>query len=112
MGKSRDGGNRTFGLTRSAPVLTLRLKSHFRLVCEGHMRKFIACLGLVLLMSSPSLSASAAESRADARFKAIYSREWDWRQAELAGEIDEDSRESVADRLPRLDPASQQARLD
>ena len=76
------------------------------------MRKFIACLGLVLLMSSPSLSASAAESRADARFKAIYSREWDWRQAELAGEIDEDSRESVADRLPRLDPASQQARLD
>ena len=47
---------------------------------------------------------------ADERLKAIYSTEWAWRQQQFAD--DEDSpQKPVADHLPRVDPAAQEARL-
>ncbi len=49
----------------------------------------------------------------DARFKAIYTKEWAWRQAQR-GEQDEDSesgRKEVSARLPKVDLATEQARL-
>lgn len=52
-----------------------------------------------------------AERPADARFRAIYEKEWAWRQAET-GQADEDS-DTTGDNthLPDVGPAAQQARL-
>ncbi|HEY6484610.1 MAG TPA: DUF885 family protein [Steroidobacteraceae bacterium] len=48
------------------------------------------------------------QGSADARLRAIYTAEWKWREDQLAGE---DDQKPIADHLPRVDPASQQARL-
>ncbi|MEE7545971.1 DUF885 family protein, partial [Xanthomonas sp. Kuri4-1] len=55
--------------------------------------------------------APAPESAADARFRAIYEKEWNWRQAET-GQADEDT-DTTGDNthLPDVGPAAQQARL-
>jgi len=58
------------------------------------------------------LPASAAASNADARFKAIYTKEWTWREAQFAGEDDEDTTKPISDHLPKDDAAAQQTRLD
>ncbi len=52
-----------------------------------------------------------AEAPADARFRAIYEKEWAWRQAET-GQADEDS-DTTGDNthLPDVSAAAQQARL-
>lgn len=54
---------------------------------------------------------SLTESAADARFRALYEKEWAWRQA-TTGEADEDS-DGTGDnpQLPDVSPAAQQARL-
>jgi uncharacterized protein (DUF885 family) len=51
----------------------------------------------------------AAEPSADAKFKAIYTREWKWREDQFAD--DEDSQRGIIDHLPKVDAASQEARL-
>lgn len=56
-----------------------------------------------------SCAALAAPRDADARFRAIYTAEWQWRQSEMPG--DEDSLQPVRPNLPRVDAASQEARL-
>ena len=49
---------------------------------------------------------------ADARFTALYTAEWAWRQAQFPGQDDEDqSADAHDDRLPSVDAKSQQARL-
>jgi uncharacterized protein (DUF885 family) len=63
----------------------------------------IAALALVLVGN-----AHAATS-ADAAFKALYSREWAWRMNEFPERDRGDA--PVPDRLPKVDPASQQRRL-
>ncbi|NIK10366.1 uncharacterized protein (DUF885 family) [Xanthomonas arboricola] len=83
-----------------------------------------AALSLALLGASfAATSAQAAapapvapatlttERPADARFRAIYEKEWRWRQAET-GQADEDS-DTTGDNthLPDVGPAAQQARL-
>ncbi|WP_081418053.1 DUF885 family protein [Stenotrophomonas panacihumi] len=64
-------------------------------------------------MAAPAAAPAslAAESKADAQFRAIYEKEWKWRQAET-GQADEDS-DTTGDnpRLPDVSPAAQQARL-
>ncbi|MGD0192600.1 MAG: DUF885 family protein [Rhizomicrobium sp.] len=45
----------------------------------------------------------------DAKFKAIYTREWKWREEQFAD--DEDSQRGIMDHLPKVDAASQEARL-
>lgn len=46
---------------------------------------------------------------ANARFQALYTAEWKWRQEQFAD--DEDSQKPIADHLPKVDPASQDTRL-
>ncbi|MGX9959076.1 DUF885 domain-containing protein [Xanthomonas euvesicatoria] len=81
-----------------------------------------AALSLALLgagFAAPSAQAATppapatltAEAPADARFRAIYEKEWAWRQAET-GQADEDS-DTTGDNthLPDVSAAAQQARL-
>ena len=76
------------------------------------MQMMFAGLGCAAVILASTIPALAADKSADARFKEIYTREWTWREAQFAGEDDEDSHKPVADHLPKLDPATQQARLD
>jgi len=46
---------------------------------------------------------------ANSRFQAIYTTEWKWRQEQFAD--DEDAQKPIANHLPKVDPASQDARL-
>ncbi len=70
-----------------------------------------APLGAAFAAEPPATLAAAPESAADQQFKAIYSKEWAWRQAET-GHSDEDS-DSSGDNphLPDVSAAAQQARL-
>ncbi|MEA2755996.1 MAG: hypothetical protein QOJ54_2285 [Aliidongia sp.] len=63
---------------------------------------------IVLFAWSPAHAADAPS--ADARFKALYSREWDWRTAEFP-EADDRPTKPIIDHLPKVDEASQQKRL-
>lgn len=72
------------------------------------MYALIAGLGFVAAAMAASAPAQAAG--ADARFKALYTREWSWREEQFAGEDDEDNAKP-ADHLPKIDPATQQMRL-
>lgn len=85
-----------------------------------HQRRLIFCPKLAALLvaasflglgvSSPQALANDAATptpSADESFKAIYTREWTWRQAQFAGEDDEDSHKGVADHLPHVDKATQ-----
>ncbi len=66
---------------------------------------------LLPILAAAALGGCSHESRqqaADARFRAVYEAEWSWRREQLAAE--EDSTAPVADRLPKVDAASQEAR--
>src|SRR6266513_3827537 len=59
-----------------------------------------------------ALAACSQQSRqnaADERLRAIYTSEWKWRTDQLPDT--EDSSRPVADRLPKVDPATQEMRL-
>ncbi len=51
----------------------------------------------------------ASHGNADARFKALYSREWAWREAQFPDQ--EDSQKPIADFLPKMDAPTQEMRL-
>jgi uncharacterized protein (DUF885 family) len=57
----------------------------------------------------PSAGPAAKAQSADARLQAIYSTEWKWREEQFAD--DEDAQKPIVDHLPKVDPASQDARL-
>ncbi|KHL59040.1 DUF885 domain-containing protein [Xanthomonas cannabis] len=76
----------------------------------------LALLGTSFVASAqaatpPAPATLTAEAPADARFRAIYEKEWVWRQAET-GQADEDS-DTTGDNthLPDVSAAAQQARL-
>lgn len=63
--------------------------------------------------ATPTQAAAAAitaSSEAATRFKALYTREWKWRQAQFAGGDDEDVQGQPASRLPKVDLATQAMR--
>ncbi|MEI2453594.1 DUF885 domain-containing protein [Lysobacter firmicutimachus] len=60
--------------------------------------------------AAASVAAQRSEDAVGARFKALYTREWKWRQAQFAGGDDEDVQGQPSDKLPKVDPASQAAR--
>jgi uncharacterized protein (DUF885 family) len=70
---------------------------------------------LAILSAAAAVAAStlapqhSAPASADARFKAIYTAEWKWRQAEF-GDSDDEKAPPV-DHLEHVDPATQDARL-
>jgi uncharacterized protein (DUF885 family) len=75
------------------------------------MHMLFAGLGCAAVILASAVPAAAVEQSADARFKAIYTREWAWREAQFAGEDDEDTHNKpVKDHLPKLDPATQAMR--
>jgi uncharacterized protein (DUF885 family) len=61
------------------------------------------CLCVILVPVRASAQAERDTNSADARLRALYTEEWNWRQRELG--------RGVSDRFPRVDAASQQARL-
>ncbi|MBV9990914.1 MAG: DUF885 family protein [Alphaproteobacteria bacterium] len=67
----------------------------------------------VILMAAavPALAApKPGGGSADARFKALYTREWKWREDQFAS--GEDNVKEIVDHLPKVDAATQQMRLD
>ncbi len=61
---------------------------------------------LVLTMQG----AMAATDNADARFKAIYTREWAWRAQQFPGIDDPNNTKPIPDHLPKMDAATQDMR--
>src|SRR4051794_38702131 len=70
--------------------------------------RLLACLAFAGVILAGA-SAAAAES-ADAGFKALYTKEWTWRETELA-HADEGDAVPIQPYLPRVDAASQERRL-
>lgn len=73
------------------------------------MNTFTVLSLAAVLVAAAALPASAADQSADARFKALYTREWNWREDQFAD--DEDGNKPVADHLPKVDEATQEMRL-
>jgi uncharacterized protein (DUF885 family) len=68
---------------------------------------------LSAVTAAAALTACSQQSRqnaADERLRAIYNSEWKWRTDQLPDT--EDTTRPVADRLPKVDPATQQMRLN
>ncbi|QSQ47065.1 DUF885 family protein [Xanthomonas translucens pv. translucens] len=70
----------------------------------------LAAQGVATAAEPARPAAATASSDAGARFKALYLREWTWRQQQSAGTDDEDSQGQAADHLPKVDPATQNLR--
>jgi uncharacterized protein (DUF885 family) len=69
-----------------------------------------AALALCLCLSLVSLGGQAAPANdADAKFQAIYTDEWKWREEQFPD--NEDAQKSIQDHLPKVDPATQLMRL-
>lgn len=79
-------------------------------ICRLRSLALAVLLSLPAALASQSAGAQAAGS-ADARLKALYTAEWEWRQKELAREPGDVGRGATADHLPRVDAATQRARL-
>ena len=62
------------------------------------------------LAQQPVAPAQAAPTSADQRLRALYEAEWAWRREQEA-RLEGRGAGALADHLPRVDPASQQARL-
>ena len=62
---------------------------------------------LVILMTACSQQSQAPQTT-DERLRAIYTAEWKWREEQFAD--GEDAQKPVSDHLPKVDPASQEAR--
>ncbi len=74
------------------------------------MRWWIAGLCCAAAVSVLGLPARADTNDADAKFKAIYTREWAWREEQFPGDND-DGHKPPADHLPKVDAATQAMRL-
>jgi uncharacterized protein (DUF885 family) len=76
----------------------------------------VALAGVLLAGTPAAIAAPAAtnnpapSANADARFKALYTKEWAWRETELA-HGDEGDAVPLPDYLPKVDAASQERRL-
>jgi uncharacterized protein (DUF885 family) len=69
-------------------------------------------LSLVPLAPMPAFAqARVSAGAADARLRALYEKEWVWRQNEFARVAEDDSWSASGDHLPRVDAATQQRRL-
>src|SRR5687768_1963952 len=69
----------------------------------------VLCVGLVRLPASAETQRDG--SSADARLRALYTEEWNWRRQEMARRSDQPGEEGASDHFPRVNAASQQARL-
>ncbi len=75
------------------------------------MKRVAGWLSVAVMISAPLASAAPGGSgtaSADGKFKALYSAEWQWREAQFAD--GEDGGSKVQDHLPRVDAAAQAER--
>ena len=94
-------GNREWGMDNGA------IPSEVILV----QRTVHALAAMVLLIGAvPSPSIAQQGSGADARLRALYTEEWNWRQREMARRSDAPGEAGAADHFPRVDSASQSRR--
>jgi uncharacterized protein (DUF885 family) len=77
----------------------------FVVAVSGPVWTLIAVAGVVMGVSG----CQGRKEDANARFQALYTAEWKWREEQFAD--DEDSQKPIANHLPRVDPAAQEARL-
>src|SRR5579862_677012 len=75
------------------------------------MKAVLVAVASAVAMSLLAQAAMAADSGADARFKAIYTKEWAWRKAQFAIRDEENKREPLPDYLPSATPQAEAARL-
>ena len=68
----------------------------------------VGCVAVLLAVAS--VPAAAADTSADAKFKALYTREWKWREDQFAD--DEDGKRGIVVHLPKVDPATQLMQLN
>jgi uncharacterized protein (DUF885 family) len=73
--------------------------------------KLLPCslLCVLVVVSSPAVHSQRDAGSADARLRALYTEEWNWRRKELARSGEQPS--EASDHFPKVDAASQQARL-
>src|SRR3569832_1793643 len=110
---ARDGAH--VGLPRFVGTLAdwgataLRSRAHNRGIS---MYVFLAglCCAAVILILTAALPSLAKKPSADAQFKALYTKEWKWRDDQFPG--GEDNSKEIADHLPMADEATQQMRLN
>jgi uncharacterized protein (DUF885 family) len=67
---------------------------------------------LAIALSAPAAQSHPDASSADARLRALYTDEWNWRRTELARGSDQPGEGGASDRFPKVDAASQLARLE
>jgi uncharacterized protein (DUF885 family) len=67
----------------------------------------VGCAALCVLAGAP---VQAAGGDADARFKAVYTKEWAWREQQFP-QNDDDTGKQLPDHLPKVDAATQAMRL-
>jgi uncharacterized protein (DUF885 family) len=77
-------------------------------------RAVLACLvfGAAFALSPSAVESQRDGTSADQRLRALYTEEWTWRQREMARSGDRPGGPSMSDHFPRVDAASQQARLE
>ena len=71
---------------------------------------FHSLAAIVFLVSAVPSGAMAQQGSADARLRALYTDEWNWRQQEMARRSDAPGDAGAADHFPRVDSASQTRR--
>jgi len=76
-----------------------------------HALRWCAVLAVILPAALPAQAPRDATA-ADARLRALYTDEWNWRQREMARRSDAPGDAGAGDHFPRVDAASQRARLD
>lgn len=83
---------------RSRPLLVL---------CCGSL-----VLGTVSVVPCARAQTPPDATSADARLRALYTAEWEWRKRELARRSDAPGEAGAADHFPRVSPDAQQTRLE
>jgi uncharacterized protein (DUF885 family) len=84
-----------------------------RIMLKSFVRSALTPLvlcGVLVLLPVPA-ETQRDTSSADARLRALYTEEWNWRRQEMARSSDEPGEAGASDHFPRVDAAAQQARL-
>src|SRR5687768_17544092 len=88
----------------------LRLQKIF--MSKSFIQSALISLVLTGLVLSPTSAGTQRDTRsADDRLRALYTEEWNWRRQEMARNSDQPDESGASDHFPRVDAASQQARL-
>ena len=81
-------------------------------MCNCLARSALMSLFSATLVLLPVSAQQRDTSSADARLRALYTEEWNWRRQEMARSSDQPGEAGASDHFPRVDAASQQRRLD